>query len=642
MSLDKFYKNLWIENSHDEKQIAEALHKIGFLRTATLMSSSKNEPDQMAFCEKLFQLWKKWLAKGIVSKPLTLGDILSNVDRIKDKILGSIVNLKYLDHLKGARFWKNRWAKDARGTSLFVNPETGEVSVLSYRMPRGAEVLTGVTKAVGAESQDTSKDEESILDAEQTNVTERLASGQDQEISGHLSFKADGSLLVINVWTGWAKDVMDPVIELFGNEYVRLWQAQSRLLSKGLALVMPATNGTVFEGGFMAPYMVSSILASSGILRDTLAGFPSYLDAWEKFGKDFIKKVLSLKTFGLAQSFLFEAICSQRQGLFGDSEHTELAVSYDVDRLVFLGTGLDKCIFIPASVFTGLSSKAFNLRTFPFEQPLFWKICKSSQVNGILKLLEELTIGKITKKDFLMHSPPSNPEFDPENEKMVDKAIIDYEGFVLMKDAVYASFPDLEENCTAIRIPLMIYSKIKSVPYYLAHKFRASNLEYLRKLASATSVFPLANKVVESGLFDVNTLHARFEAVFNGMRKMLDVTESQENLINMMKGFAKKDGKTKLFEGFDTRSPETQCKILLNSTIIPEGVAKMFLRPLFQSHFPEMGASEEVLPFLMPLTMKHLKPWLENSNHIASLDYQGSGRDPTIKEFLAKIVSISL
>ena len=100
----------------------------------------------------------------------------------------------------------------------------------------------------------------------------RLCAGQD--IDMHLTAKGDGSLLVINSFTGESLAIMEPVVNIFGSDYARIWAKQSLELSNQKRLLVPSTQGTLMESGFMAGYMVTSMLVGSGIVtREELEAY---------------------------------------------------------------------------------------------------------------------------------------------------------------------------------------------------------------------------------------------------------------------------------------------------------------------------------------------------------------------------------
>jgi len=183
----------------------------------------------------------------------------------------------------------------------------------------------------------------------------------------------------------------------------------------------------------------------------------NHLIAWTKFGDQWINKFLNLKFFDdLTQvhTFSFETICKNRQGIFNDHEHIELACSYDVDRCVFVGVSIsDHLFYVPHSIYETSSH-------IPFEQPLWWNVAHAKQVDAMIEALDSMLMGKITKIEYLTMFPPSN------KNPVTD--FIDPEGWVAMK-IVTPSTQNLD-------LPPTVYSKIKTESYYRAHKFEQDNI----------------------------------------------------------------------------------------------------------------------------------------------------------------------
>ena len=120
---------------------------------------------------------------------------------------------------------------------------------------------------------------------------------------------------------------------------------------------------------------------------------------------------------GYCEVVSFENICENRRGLFRDHEHTELACRYTRDRCIVLGlSDCESKLYTPHSAF----------ETVGFEEPIYWLITHSDQINKLIDKLDELVWGSITEADFLAMFPPANPE-------KIGDPTIDYEGFVFME-----------------------------------------------------------------------------------------------------------------------------------------------------------------------------------------------------------------
>jgi len=644
--LYSFLLNKYNGNRNDVSNYIQTLgsdHVCGFLHTKFLNKSFTNISDDdshTSFCQKLESLSNMWRSNDIVKNNHTADEFSSNTI-LREAYCNSIVTLKYVEQF-GARFWHNVWAKEMRGTVLFVHPETDQVKCLSYKLERGAEVMTKMTKM---DTSDIKQRNFDILDQEQQDTCKRLISGETIDL--HLTSKADGSLLIINSFSGSALKIISPVIELFGTTYTKLWAQQSLKLSGGKRLLIPATQGTFVESGFMASYMVTSMLIGSNIVtRDSLKIFESfgktYTDAWSEYGDEFIKKFLTFTFFddlSESQAFCFEAICRDRRGLFGDNTHTELACSYDRDRLIFLGTSLsDKRFYIPHSCY---SEKYF----IPFEEPLWWKISHSDQVNSMLESLEKIIVNVMTRAEFLTTFPPENKSFDKSDEN-----IIDCEGFVAMKIAsMTVSDPDHSSVCSILKIPRTIYSKIKTNSYYRIHNFHTDDVPFYVEISrTAGKIFPLTQKI--AGIY--NTIVPRLHNVKSKTMSFLDFTDPnniiipllhkayQESLAQAEKLSEQGSSTVKIPKnpliGFEKRPKDVQCRMALNFKGFDFGD---YLLPIYLNEFPEIDTNNTNLKSALKILTLTLRPWDDGYfDRIKDL----TPTSPSIKDLVSACVGIPL
>ena len=629
MNVVEYYSHLLKKFSGDRTKIREYLftldagYQCGFLSTPFMEKSftTMDDAERLDFCKKLEQLSHQWKASGIVPLGRTVDEFMHD-RKIRESYTYSIVTLKYLEQY-GARFWQT-WAKEMRGAVLFVNPETEKISVLSFKLPRGAEVVSGMVTKMGIETQDVKPGRIKILDVEQQDTCTRLCGGDDIDI--HLTAKGDGSLLVINTFTGHSMKIMRPVVEIFGTLYTQTWAQQSLELTSNRMLIVPATQGTVLESGFMASYMITSMLVGSGIVsRDELTGFSSsghtYEDCWIKYGKAWIEKFLGFQflnpTHCESQTFCFEAICKDRCGLFDDRPHNELACSYNRDRLIFLGSSLScKRFYIPHTVY---GEKFGNI---PFEEPLWWRITNARQIDAMLEDMGNMILGLMTKKEFLQKYPPSNPGFDPNDDMMIENAIIDFEGFVAMKLASFdLSDPDHIKVCAGLDIAFRIYSKLKTEAYYRSHKFNARNIAYLAELAkTAGDIFPLARKI--TGICRSGVIAARMEAIGHKTMELLDfkspgnkimplLHQAYKNTVDETNAEIAKGNKAKIpkdpLVGFEKRPFDVQCRMALNFRGFDFGG---LLLPIYLEAFPEIDPNNPDLKLMVSGVTMTLQPWI--------------------------------
>lgn len=619
MNIVQFYRHLLIKYSNNRIQIHEFLRTMGrpefgccgFLQTAFLEKSYKSmsTSEKNEYCSLLSKLSSEWAKSGIISIAHSANEFETQ-QSLRESYAQSVVTLKYFD-LNGARFWRNCWAKETRGTVLFINPESLDVKILSFKLPRGAEVSTGMTIKKGIETQDVKHNKTSILDDEQKDTCAKLC--KNMPIRLHLTSKADGSLFVINTYTGSALSIMKPIVEYFGSEYAKIWMNQSLTLSNDTRLIIPASQGTLMETGYIGAYTVTSLLVGTGIVsRNELEDDLSYVDAWRRYGSAFIGKFLNFRFFDTVSethTYCFEAICKNRSGLFNDRQHIEMACSYNRDRLLFLGMSLaDKRFYVPHSVLGEISP-------IPFEEPLWWEVKHASQVDKMIDAMNDLILNKINKRKFFQEFPPSNLELDITNVHVQEDVIIDYEGWVAMK---YATFNHMDDDYTkvtkCIEIPLMIYSKIKTEPYYRAHIFHIENIQYLVELSKTSgTIFPLALKIKD--ICKSGVLTERFINTRKKILALLDFSDKNNIVLSKLRAINsdRMNNNTKgmkdPLKGFEMRPFEIQCKLALNFKGFDFGE---LLVPIYLEEFPEIDANTtELKNMLFGLTM-NLKPWSES------------------------------
>lgn len=625
MNICEFYSYLLKLYDNDRVKIREFLRTLGsdtytcgfmhdpmFGKTYDTMTPE----DQLDFCTKLEQLNHGWHDIGYVSEIHLANEFMEN-RILRESYINSIVVVKYYEQY-GARFWQNKWAKEMRGTVLIINPETNKIKC-AIKLERGAEVVTGMVSAMGLETQDVRPGKIKILDPEQQDTCTRLCTGQ--EINMHLTSKGDGSLLVITSYIGIYKNVMKHVVDIFGSFYAKLWVNLSLSLSNGKRILIPSTQGTVMESGFMAPYMVTSMLVGSGIIsRDLLYDLwknhnYDYVTVFALYGTDMISRLLKFRFFDELtdiQTFSFEAMCMNRCGLLDDAPHIELACSYHRDRLIFLGTSIcDKRFYIPHSMYRDVSD-------IPFEEPLWWKITHADQVNRMVDDIGQIVLGKMCKIEFLERNPPSNPDFDIKFDIELDaKAEIDYEGWVAMKVAnLEIVDPDHLEVIKYFdnKIPRTIYSKIKTEPYYRSHKYHEENIPYLIELAkTAGDIFPLARKL--AGICAPGAISDRLRVVGVRTMKLLNFSEPDNQIMPLLHQAFKetlesippgsKIPKDPLV-GFESRPFNVQCRMALNFKGFDFGA---LLIPIYTELFPEIDPTfPDLNPVCRGLTMS-LEPW---------------------------------
>jgi hypothetical protein len=161
--------------------------------------------DRLAYYGALARLTDLFAEAGILETAYDMRQLMDD-PALAASISKSLALIKYSDALYGERFWKNKWARQARGTVIFVHPTTKVVSVLSYKLQRGAEVVTGQQKKAGIEeTENIIGGVTSIFDDEQQATIDALL--EEKAIETFATSKGDGSLSVWTVYTGFAQTV---------------------------------------------------------------------------------------------------------------------------------------------------------------------------------------------------------------------------------------------------------------------------------------------------------------------------------------------------------------------------------------------------------------------------------------------------
>lgn len=628
MDLVQFIRHIYKKYNGDHEQIREFLrtlggtHACGFMYNPYIRENwdTMTYDEQRHHCLQLSKLSILWHRSRICKNYYLDGKFMRD-PQLRSRYEFSLVTLKYFEQW-GARFWQNKWAKEMRGTLVFINPDSTPdkvlIKVMAFKLPRGAEVMTGMHKSSGINETQDIKDKVTIFDKEQIHTCECLAT--KSPINLYLTSKGDGSLLAITLFSGSCINIIEPVISLFGDDLAIRIASQSMRITNSKYLMTFATQGTVMMGADMQSYMITSMLVGSNITtRDVLSKYEQdksgMLSAWNTYGDLFIRKLLTFEVFdNLSEShtFSFEAICASRRGLFGDKIHTELACAYKDDRLIFLGMSVnEKRFYIPHPIY----GKKFKI---PFEEPLWWHIKDSDTVSSMMEAVEKMILDKMTKKEYLKLFPPSNSDFDVKNDSHIERAIIDFEGWVAMKVAHY----DITDNdhLTVIKtlgILLTVYSKIKTVPYYKGHKFHQENIPYLIELAkTAGHIFPISRKVAD--MFAPGIITKRLQIVGDETMKLLDFKDNYEHFLlkalkttydKKLNEWKTKGSKGKMpkdpLVGFFKRPLFVQCKIALNNGVD----FGAYLLPIYIKSFPELDADMQGINSILNGLTMHFEPW---------------------------------
>lgn len=495
-----------------------------------------------------------------------------------------IIRIKYLDN---CRLWKPLWTRQCRGVVLYLNKSNRWVC-LKYQLQRGAEVLTGLHLKAGIDgTENISIKELEILDEIQQDTIKSLLTGK--EIEGVMTFKSDGSLMGIGMYSNKYYELMEELVTTHGSELSKTILKMSKELKLPFVPVL-SSQTTFFLGQDMEDYMITSILAEIGMMDkdlELLAQNNTPMQIFEKCGIMFLYqlgifydkfiKTNGNKVEGLdVMTLNFEARCKRRKTAWG-RVHSELAVSYETSGLKTLGIsyGDKKIGYMAHYQFDEIINDA------RFDEPIWWKVSHSKDVEYILadltKCIRNLSKSENSRQEFLQKHKPSNRfpfkcatrmvpvelNLGSNDTKATNdlEVTFDYEGFVFYRET---------DNG-------LDYSKIKTEEYYKSHKYKTENVKYLMELnETAADIFPLARIVKEFFTDSKSKLKNICDDVMGLLHK-----SSDENIL-----FIGLSEKAK--ESFIKQNDETKMKMLVNAS---GDIWRNEIYNLMKKYFPSIERS---------------------------------------------------
>lgn len=519
-----------------------------------IISSLSSQTDVMNICEYLNFFYKKFGIEGLHSV-LKIQSYMSAHLHTDQRIL----RINYLDHNK---LWHPRWSRQTRGTVFWLNDDDVWIPI-KFLLERGAEVFTGFHVSNGVTETDnvnidtiiSKSDKVPTLDDDQQKLIECLVANAEIPDGLVASFKKDGSLLGCTMYKD--KNIEEYIRQLITKTEDKFaMQVMSFCDELCLPLLTFSTQSTLLVGEFMQDYTVTALL--SLIMSDSeIATYSdkTYLEVFAMFGKPVISKLSDLiisansklGSSGLDSITLsMESICKDRTTVFaGAVVHKELALSYDKSSITVLGISFSSSngvIYHPHYEFSELISK------FDLMEPSFWNISHTTEINSLIKSIDDVIIGQMTIPKFYETYPPSN------NFKF--EQIIDYEGFVTYSAKRNKNFS-------------LNYNKIKTDAYYKMHKPRKEYMEYIidmGKYPEVQKVYPICVVVRDfyGNLETLNKIHAKFMQLHTSTDSPLYLSLNE-----------------KAQKSFHTQKPKVQMKMLINAV----GFQKVSIE-LFKEFYP--------------------------------------------------------
>jgi len=488
-----------------------------------------------------------------------------NTDRL-------IIRIKYTEP---CRVWKPKWTRQCRGVTLLLLNDN--FVCLKYQLQRGAEILTGLHLKKGIEETESLNLKElEILDDIQQDTVKKILN--KEPLDGFLSFKVDGSLLGVSVYSGKYKQIVEDIIKSSNDEFALLVLEISK--QKNLPFIpVFGTQGTFFMNEDIHDYMITSIISSLNdinIYEEALTYSP--LEVFKKHSNKFFDRLIKFyalftKKYDTSDvmTLSFEAFCKNRASAWVKQNgrvHTELTISYKSSNIKFLGVsyGDMKINYLPHFAISDMINDS------GFEEPLYWFINSPEKIEEMMIDLSDLIKNKDTEKYFEKHKPS--------NKYPLKELIVDYEGFVFYR------FVNGEYD----------YSKIKTEEYYRCHKLKPENVPYLIDLKDASDIFPTVRNVIN---FFVNCDDLLIEA----SRLILEELKNNSNLIDNLPEKAKKS--------YSKQNEITRYKMLINVSEMYNQMSYDVFKQIFKDLDKSLAATDDIFSVLRALIMK-IEPWKED------------------------------
>ena len=447
-------------HNNDLSVVSAKLFKMGFKSTSFIKDNAPHET--------LSVLSQELAAAGFISRVYDLSDFKDS--RLKSAFTMSILTVKYLEHRRGPEMWKPKYARELRGTTFLINPETHEITILKSGLLRGAELASvAVRRGKHATDDIDTKGSVSHLDPNQQNMAQAIMGDTQLPSITTASSKIDGSLAQWTVYRGWLVPVINSYVKLFGTQFHKECARMSMAESENTALVLPSTNGTFLSGEPFTPYFVTAMLCSADsrghqlATREDLQGMNPN-EAWSRYGPLWMKKFFALSGIvgvntpegTCSTTYHFEMVCKGRCDAFGGPPHTEHAVMYKQDGFLWLGMSMHH--FVPHS--------EFDPKKVIFQMPSFWIVKNAHEVNALLEGYTSVIYGRLTTDGFFAAIPPEHRNCLWEQ--------VDFEGLVL-----FWKIDGIQES-----------AKAKTPQYYASHKPDHTAGEAQLSALAATGFFP--------------------------------------------------------------------------------------------------------------------------------------------------------
>jgi hypothetical protein len=473
-------------------------------KNMTLSKVPFSSPDEnlniIEFCDYYYDL----ILKSQKNKNKALDElfkILSNQDfdtkLVKcPTISNPIFTISYRDWNK---LWKKTWHRQTRGTVMMLNTETNKFELLRLSLERNTEVLTGVqNKTVSKESLDLELNE-SDFDERQKFVIKCVNNNTIYD-NAYVAGKTDGSLCTVNIFRGSQKEIgvnLNNCILCCGEIINSLCSKLDFVFTLSTKEAYLITEENSYKNIFTALLCGSEIISYENLkteikekkltLNQVLQKYlPYFVDKVKQFLDVYCQNQESEKiilNFEMVIPFLKTSM--DNRDAWNNKASSPGGMVYEVPLFNFLG----------ATFIESKSNNFFFKTHFEFQQkssniffePYYWKVETQEQLDNMLKDLSFVIRKKMTILDYIQKYRPIN-YFDKEEIRPFD-----FEGYifsVLLKDELKSKYKNFEA------------SKVKTEEYYVVHKPKYQDLQYLDELfVTSIEYFPdavkRANKIKE-------------------------------------------------------------------------------------------------------------------------------------------------
>lgn len=560
---------------------------------------------------------------------------------VKKSIFNELcIYLKYYEHCK---IFNLKFSRQTRGSIFLFEGTTKKFICVKNLLQRGIEYLTEehIRKGIN--------ENENIDNISIKNVNEKFDSKLDyldndqklvvrtiiknESIEGWLSFKNDGALMGISLYPRHL-NITNSLIDIIyqsDNEFSKLF-IKKAVEQNSPFIPIISSSGTLTVNDNMLSYFTTAIFCGifKGNYEDLVIKIKSdkitAIQIMEKYCIDKLLTDLMLfynysphKVKDNIMSLSFEAIVKDRKCAWGEF-HPELAISYDECSCKFLG-----CTFNIGQT-TGIFRSHFQLEYLfsatSWNQPLYWKIVHSNEIENMIKDLSNILINKMTENQYLEKYKPLN-RTDPKN--------FDYEGFVFFSKVVNDNKLDLTD-CTNYPINIdcdLNYGKIKTPEYYKCHKLKYENIDFLLSL----------DGVALKHLPIVKTLKNFYPNLKNYLREI--ITEIRKLLI-----LSSNNKNHELFESIESKKIKisflnkdfiTKSKMIINCS--PEW--KNYSFKIFFKYFNVLENDKNTIFILKKIVME-IEPWSDNFQNNIDDSINNTKTSNTIKKFLVLLFGTNL